>query len=218
MKIKNIILPVFSLVGIVLALYSFQKSNKLPSELVLAIPFTSQAPNGNWDRNEDCEETSVTMANAFLSGTQTKLLDADSAAASIKHLRDWENSNIGYNLNTGVDATEAMAKGGFGLKVEQINNYSADDLKKALVDNKVVLLSINARQLNNPKYLDNGPLYHMIVVRGWTDNGFVVNDPGTTEGNGNTYTFDVLKNAAADWNQNTKTMDPNRKIALILSK
>ncbi|KKR41046.1 MAG: hypothetical protein UT75_C0002G0083, partial [Candidatus Yanofskybacteria bacterium GW2011_GWE2_40_11] len=48
--------------------------------------------------------------------------------------------------------------------------------------------------------------------------GFIVNDPGTTQGNGMIYSFDTLKQAAADWNNSAKTMDATIKIALILSK
>jgi hypothetical protein len=81
-----------------------------------------------------------------------------------------------------------------------------------------VLLPINARKLGNPKYQDTGPLYHMIVVRGYSEKAFIVNDPGTNEGNGNTYTFEVLKTAASDWNEAAKKMESDRKIALVLSK
>ncbi len=186
--------------------------------VVLPVPFTSQAPNNNWDRNEDCEETSITMANAYLTGTIEDKLPPAAALQAINTLKAWEQANIGYNANTGADATAQMAEGAFGLKVTQIWDYSETDLKNALAEKHPVLLPINARRLNNPAYADNGPLYHMIVVRGYEGNAFIVNDPGTNGGESNKYTFAVLKGAAADWNQATKSMDANRKIALVLSK
>jgi hypothetical protein len=91
-------------------------------------------------------------------------------------------------------------------------------LKEALKNNRPVLISINARKLGNPKYLDSGPLYHMVVVRGFEGDVFIVNDPGTNGGANNKYTFEVLKNAAADWDQASKTMLENQKIALVLSR
>jgi hypothetical protein len=182
------------------------------------VPFTAQAPTNLWDRNEDCEEASITMATAFLNGQTQDKISASDALKAINQLKNWEEVNIGYNANTGADATTAMATGAFGLKVKQIKDYTEQDLKAALNQNHVILLPINAKHLGNPAYHTNGPLYHMIVVRGYREDVFIINDPGTNGGDGNEYTFDTLKNAAADWDQTQKAMDPTRKIALILSK
>lgn len=192
-------------------------SNRVPASLVLQVPFTPQAPTDKWDRNEDCEETSVTMANAYLNGQKQNEMSAADAQDAINQLKNWENVNAGYNLNSGADATMHMAQGAFGITVTQIRNFSEHDLKRELAKNHVILLPINARLLGNT-YQDNGPLYHMIVVRGYNEKEFIVNDPGTNSGNGNVYTFETLKKASADWDQAAMAMDPNRKVALVLSK
>ena len=190
----------------------------IPSKLILQVPFTPQAPTDKWDRNEDCEETSITMANAFLSNNTANELATEESQKAIDNLKIWENANFGYNADTGAMTTTRMAEGAFGLKVKQIKNFTEQDLKQALVDNHPILLPIDARKLNNPKYKNSGPQYHMVVIRGFHESVFIVNDPGTNDGNGNEYTFDVLKNAAADWNQAEQKMEPESKIALILSK
>lgn len=205
---------------IVIGIFTVKKTVNFPppTKVILQVPFTPQAPTDNWSRNEDCEETSIVMANAFLTGsTEDKLAETISQTA-INALKKWEGANLGYNANTGADATAKMATGAFGLKVRLIFDYTETDLKTELINKHPVLLPINARLLGNPKYFDNGPLYHMIVVRGFTDKGFIVNDPGTDGGDGNMYTFAVLKNAAADWNNMTKSMEPSRKIALVMYK
>jgi len=196
----------------------FFNSKKAPASLILQVPFTAQAPTNNWSRNEDCEETSVTMANAYLNGQTGDRMSATDAQKAINELKSWEQVNTGYNANTGADATMHMAQGAFGILVTQIKDYTEQDLKNELAKNHVILLPINARKLGNPKYQDNGPLYHMIVVRGYNSKEFIVNDPGTDSGDGNVYTFATLKNASADWDNVAQAMDPNRKVALILSK
>lgn len=206
-------LGVLVIVGVLLFV-----NRPLPKELVLQVPFTDQAPTGKWDRNEDCEETSIAMAQAYLTGDTEDRLPIAGAQVYISQLRAWEAKNIGYNANTGAYTTSSMAEGTFGLHVKQIHNYTELDLKKALAKHQVVLLPINARLLGNPSYLDSGPLYHMIVVRGYTKDGFIVNDPGTTQGNGNVYTFTTLQKAAADWNNQAQKMDSTVKIALVLSR
>jgi len=158
------------------------------------------------------------MATAFLNGQTGNLMPASDAQKAINQLKAWENINQGYNMNTGADATKKLAEGAFGLSVKAMVDYSETDLKQALASDHPILLPINAKLLNNPKYLNGGPLYHMIVVRGYHNGKFIVNDPGTESGNGNEYSFDVLKNAAADWNQTSQSMDPTAKIALVLSK
>lgn len=190
----------------------------LPATLLLAVPFTDQAPTGKWDRNEDCEEASIAMAQAYLTGDTEDRLPSVGAQTYISKLRAWEQANIGYNANTGAYATSSMAEGAFGITVRQIKDYTETDLKKELANNHVILLPINARLLGNSTYVNSGPTYHMIVVRGYNASGFIVNDPGTTDGDSNVYSFATLHTAAADWNNSAKIMDPTIKIALILSK
>ena len=189
-----------------------------PKELLLSVPFTDQAPTGKWDRNEDCEEASIAMAQAYLDGNKNDKLPALVAQEYITKLRRWENANLCYNADTGAYATSRMAEGTFGITVRQIKNYTEIDLKKELAKNHVILLPINARLLGNPAYAESGPTYHMIVVRGYNTSGFIVNDPGTEQGNGMVYSFETLKKSAADWNNSAQIMDSNIKIALILSR
>jgi len=200
------------------AIFIFSNNKPLPNTLLLAVPFTDQAPTGKWDRNEDCEEASITMANAYLNGNKDEKLPPAVAQEYINSLKRWEEANIGYNADTGAYATSRMAEGTFGITVKQIKNYTETDLKKELVNNHVILLPINARLLGNPAYAESGPTYHMIVVRGYNASGFIVNDPGMTQGNNMVYSFETLKRAAADWNNSAKIMDSTIKIALILSK
>jgi hypothetical protein len=190
----------------------------IPPTLILQVPFSAQAPTNNWSRNEDCEETSITMANAFLTGTTEDKLPAAAAQNAINNLKAWEQTNLGYNANTGVDATTKMAEGAFGLTITQIQNFTEADLKNALAGNHPILLPINAKFLGSPQYAVDGPTYHMIVIRGFKGDTFIVNDPGTDNGDGNEYSFDILQKASADWNNATQSIDVTRKFALVVSK
>jgi hypothetical protein len=190
----------------------------MPTTVILQVPFSAQAPTNDWSRNEDCEETSITMANAFVGGNTQDRLPPAATQNAIDNLKIWEQANLGYNANTGVDATTQMAEGAFNLKITQIPNFTEDDLKNALLNNHPILLPINAKLLQSPQYANGGPTYHMIVLRGFKGDTFIVNDPGTDNGDGNEYPFSVLKNASADWNNATKSIDSTRKFALVVSK
>jgi hypothetical protein len=222
-KLKKIILLYISLGIIVLAIsgyyiVKYKQTKNIPANLILAVPFSTQAPNENWNRNEDCEETSITMVNAFLTGNTENILPIDIAQNSINKLKAWEQTNLGYNADTGVNATTRMAEGVFGLTITKIQDFTETDLKNALINNNPILLPINAKLLESQQYINDGPTYHMIIIRGFKDHSFIVNDPGTNNGNANEYTFDVLKRASADWNHTTNSLDLTRKFALVVSK
>ena len=176
---------IFAVLAAGIAFTLSRKNSAPPASLVLQVPFSAQAPTDKWDRNEDCEETSIMMANAYLSGTTENEVPAGQALKAINSLKIWEQANLGYNSDTGAEATTRMAEGAFALKVRQIKNFTQDDLKKALAAGHPILLPINSKVLNNPQYRNSGPLYHMVVIRGYYSKGFIINDPGTNEGNGN---------------------------------
>jgi hypothetical protein len=85
------------------------------------------------------------MANTFLTGNKGNVVPVNAAQEAINNLKKWEQANLGYNIDTGADATTRMAEGAFGLKVKQILNFTENDLKRELLDNHPILLPINAK-------------------------------------------------------------------------
>ena len=206
------------LIGAGLYIFKIAAPKNIPTNFILQVPFSAQAPTDNWSRNEDCEETSLVMVNAFLTGNRENELTASSTQEAINIIKKWEQANLGYNANTGADATTKMAQNALILRIRQIKDYTETDLKTELINEHPILLPINAKLLGSPQYLENGPTYHMIVIRGFRGDIFIVNDPGTGRGEGNEYSFSILQKASADWVNTTKMMDPKRKIALVVSK
>jgi hypothetical protein len=106
----------------------------------------------------------------------------------------------------------------YGLKTRIIEDYSEDDIKKELVAGNLVILSFNGKQLGNPNFRNGGPVYHMLVVRGYNTQGFVTNDPGTRNGMNYSYSWDTLYNAAGEWQHDTRKTDQSIKLAIVVSK
>lgn len=172
----------------------------IKKELNLAVPFTSQAPTGNWDHQheEDCEEASMLMVNRFftnqaISGTQ----DAEDGMAQ---LVDWENRNLGVSDSITAEQTAMVAGEFLNLKTQLIEKPTAEQIKEAVAQNKLVLVPAAGRELGNPFYTAPGPLYHMLVVKGYTEKQFITNDPGTRNGENYPYNFDKIMSANHDWN------------------
>jgi hypothetical protein len=191
-----------------------------PNILNLPIPFTPQAPTGNWDllHNEACEEASAIMANAYLTGDQNAVIPAARVEKEISDLTIWQDKNLGYHLNSTAEETARMIEGFYGLKAKVFNNYALEDIKNELNLQHVVILPVNGRLIGNPNYKRPGPIYHMLVIRGYTATGLISNDSGTRLGQNYPYTFKTLYSAGADWDHSADTIDQSKKVMIVVSK
>lgn len=173
----------------------------LPSSINLEVPFTIQAPHQNWDLpyQEACEEASLIMVDYFY---KSKKLTPATADSEIKKLVEWQNNEIGDYKDTNALQNVEIINRYFGYsKVDLLFDFTSDDIRRELAEGRPVLLPMAGRELKNPYYTAPGPIYHMLVVKGYTEDGqFITNDPGTRKGADYIYNkIDLLK-ANHDWN------------------
>jgi hypothetical protein len=184
------------------------------------VPFTPQAPTGNWDElhNEACEEASAIMTAAFFAGDKRATLPATEVEASIAKLTAWQDTNLGYHLDSTAAETAQMIQAVYGLTTTLVHEFTEADIKQALAQGKVVILPVDGRLIRNPNYKVPGPKYHMLVIRGYTSTSLITNDSGTRKGENYTYTFTTLNNATVDWNHATNDIDPSKSVIIVISK
>ncbi|MDZ4221418.1 MAG: C39 family peptidase, partial [Patescibacteria group bacterium] len=170
----------------------------IPAAYNLAIPFQSQAPHANWDLpyGEACEEASLIMADRFFKGES---LGPEEMDAEILRVVDWEKETFGYYEDTKAAEVVVMAREYFGLNATLDYDVSVANIKSHLAANKAVVVPAAGRMLKNPYFSGEGPVYHMLVIRGYTDTHFIANDPGTKRGGSFLYAYDVLIDAIHDW-------------------
>lgn len=168
----------------------------------LAVPFTSQAPHADWSLpyQEACEEASLIMASAYFTGAAS--LPPDEADRQIKALVAWEEERFGYYEDTTAAEVATIAKEYYGFAGARAAEISSLDAVKREIDaGRPVLLPAAGRLLHNPYFSGEGPVYHMLLVKGYTKDGRIItNDPGTRRGADYLYDADVLWNAVHDWN------------------
>ena len=191
-------------------------SPQLPSEVNLDIPFTSQAPNQNWvlPYKEFCEEASVLMVMSYVN--RQLIGDANQASEQMLAIMAFEESRFGFYQDTDAEETAVIIKEFYNYaKVKVLYNPKIEDIKKALAEGKAVIMPAAGRMLGNPYFQVPGPLYHMIVIKGYTKTGnFITNDPGTRHGANFIYEPDVIMNANHDWNGGD--VDNGRKVIIIV--
>lgn len=181
------------------------------------VPFTSQAPLANWDEvhQEACEEASVLMVIRYFQGKT--LGTPEQANVDIEALVE-RNTELGFPVDdTAAEIITLLHDQDPSLTAKLLNNPTADDLKKVLSEGKLVIVPAAGQQLGNPYFTPPGPLYHMLVLRGYTANGYVItNDPGTKRGKEYAYSWDVLLGAIHDWNGGD--VENGAKVVIVVGK
>lgn len=170
----------------------------IPSEYNLAVPFQPQAPHADWSLpyQEACEEASLIMADRFFSGESLSLEQMD---AAIKDVVAWEQDVFGYYEDTTAGEVARIASDYFNLNAILDFDVRPENIKRHISQNKLVVVPAAGRELPNPYFTGDGPLYHMLVIRGYTQTQFITNDPGTRRGEQFLYAYDDLINAIHDW-------------------
>lgn len=189
---------------------------KIQDSVNLAVPFTVQAPNANWDEvhQEFCEEASILMAASYVKGWD--IPDTEMADKKMFEIKDFEERKFGYYKDTTAEEMAIILREFYKIeKVEVIYNPTADTIKQALNEKKVIIAPAAGRQLDNPYYRQPGPLYHALVIKGYTKTGnFITNDPGTRRGADFIYLPDILMNAIHDWNSGD--VENGRRVIIIV--
>ncbi len=195
------------------------KTPSAPSEGVnLAVPFTSQAPHADWAMpyQEACEEASLVMVDAYYRGAGK--FSPDEADRRILETVAWEKEHLGFYEDTNAEEVAGIGREYFGYgKTRAVEIRSMDDVKKELDRGVPVLLPAAGRLLRNPYFSGQGPLYHMLVVKGYTRDGKIItDDPGTRHGADYLYDPSVLWNAVHDWNGGD--VEHGRKVMVLVEK
>lgn len=171
----------------------------IPDSVLLEVPFTSQAPFQKWDAlHEDaCEEASLLMLKYFTDGK--KSITKEQAEKEIQDLIAFEKKNK-YGPSITLDELSAIASQYYGLKNGRVEkDITVEDIKQELSDGRPVIVGAAGKVLPNPNFKNGGPNYHMLVVVGYEEKGFITNDPGTRLGEGFRYAFSDLFKSIHDW-------------------
>lgn len=190
-----------------------------PEEVNLAVPFTVQAPFAVWDAlHEDaCEEASVIMVARYYKNQS--ITDPSDAEEEIKKLAAWENARFGFNKDTSAELTAKMLKEYYGLEntaVKYDNEVTTQAIKKELASGRPVIVPAFGQALGNPFFRAPGPVYHMLVIKGYTKDGkFIVNDPGTKRGADFIYKQEIVINAINDWDNSEKRLSGRKAMIVV---
>jgi hypothetical protein len=173
-----------------------------PSVLIEGVPFTSQAPFGNWSDPKEqhgCEEASLIMAAYWIKG---KELTPETALKEISVMSDFEQEKYGNYYDTSAADTLQLFKDYYDYtKADARYGVGLEEMKIELAKGNILVAPMDGRRLKNPHYTAPGPERHQLVVIGYDDAAkeFVTNDPGTKFGKAYRYDYDVFMEAMRDY-------------------
>lgn len=171
-----------------------------PSTIIMSVPFTAQAPLGEWSdsRQQDgCEEASAAMAMAWVNGEGH--ISKEDWLARIVGLADFEQKKYGEHRDVSVDDVVSWIFNdyyGYG-RVTIKTVASTSDIVAELERGRLVIIPTDGQVLKNPYFSPPGPEEHMIVIKGYDYalGEFITNDPGTRRGEGYRYSADTIFNS-----------------------
>ena len=201
----------------VIAIFSFSVSAAAPAQRVLLpVPFQTQAPFANWTLpwKEACEEASIILTHAAVNH---KNVTPHQMSQEILKMVKYQEKNWGEHRDLTVKETADLAQKVYNFKLEVKDKPSLEDLKQWLRDQRLVIVPTAGRLLKNPHFRRPGPVYHMVVLRGFDEakKVFIVNDPGTQYGEGYKYSYPTLMNALHDWNGTDEAIEQGAKRVLV---
>ncbi len=165
----------------------------------LSVPFAIQAPLAEWDdlHNEACEEAVLIIAKYWLNNQE---LTTAKAEQEILDSVKWQEENWGGHYDLNVAETVRLANQYFNIeKIYYTSVKSLNDIKYQLSQGNLVITPMAGRMLDNPYYRQPGPVYHMLVVKGYNEEEIITNDPGTRRGADFSYLNDVFLRSIHDW-------------------
>lgn len=196
---------------------AFAANDALPPHIRIEVPFTVQAPLGNWNLpfQEACEEASIIMVHHFLQGTT---ITPEQADKEIRDIVEWENGEFHYSADVTAEELKRIAEDYYHHTGHLFYEFTIDDMKRLLAHGYPVIVPLAGRDIGNPYYSGEGPWYHMLVLTGYDGDQFITNDVGTKRGKDFRYRQQVIYDAIHDWNQQKEDIHGGRKVILVLGK
>lgn len=124
----------------------------------------------------------------------------DSADAELLELVAWSQRRFGFYFHTTAEQTATILREYYGYAdVRVAYDIDIDDIKREVGEGRPVIVPAAGRLLGNENFRQPGPVYHMLVVKGFTKDGKIItNDVGTRRGHNYTYDEQVFLNAIHD--------------------
>ncbi|MBT6818855.1 MAG: hypothetical protein HOA57_00505 [Candidatus Magasanikbacteria bacterium] len=99
-------------------------------------------------------------------------------------------------------------------QIRIVEDPSVEEIKEFVASGNPVLILAYGKDLPNTHFSGDGPEYHALIIRGYDEDEFITNDPGTQFGENFKYKYETLMNAIHDWNDSN--VREGKKVVLVI--
>ena len=190
----------------------------LPSQILLQVPFTTQAPLNNWAQHqESCEAATLTMLVSYWQHSSAVVIDPHAADASINQIDRWKSQP---DLN--VTMMGDLAEQHFGYAYRLVPNDSKV-IAEQLSAGRPLIAEVRTHALGNPRYPGYSTHYeqngysvpHFILIIGYDSTGVWLNDPGISWGRGYHISYAQLTHAIDSLDQHHPSLNQGQVLLLL---
>ncbi|MGH7904430.1 MAG: C39 family peptidase [Candidatus Dormibacteraceae bacterium] len=155
----------------------------LPASVRIQVPYTPQAPRGDWPTHEDyCEAAALLMYSHYLRGDHSATIPAATAEREMDPLVAWERrtfDNPHPDLTLAQIGQEAGRLFGFRSVVQPA---TLDAVREQLARGNPVIIPVMTHGAPGgaklTPYYGSGNVYHVLLLIGYTADGHLIADDG----------------------------------------
>jgi len=190
----------------------------LPTQVLLQVPFTTQAPLNNWAQHqESCEAATLTMLVSYWQHSSAVVIDPHAADASINQIDKWKSQP---DLN--VTMMGQLAEQHFGYAYRVVPN-DPKVIAEQLSAGRPLIAEVRTHALGNPRYPGYSTHYeqngysvpHFILIIGYDSAGVWLNDPGISWGRGYHIGYAQLAHAIDSLDQHHPALNQGQVLLLL---
>jgi uncharacterized protein YvpB len=190
----------------------------LPSQVLLQVPFTTQAPLNNWAQHqESCEAATLTMLVSYWQHSSAVVIDPHAADTSINQIDRWKSQP---DLN--VTMMGELAQEHFGYAYRLVPN-DPKVIAEQLSAGRPLIAEVRTHALGNPRYPNYSTHYeqngysvpHFILIIGYDSTGVWLNDPGISWGRGYHISYAQLFHAIDSLDQHHPSLNQGQVLLLL---
>ena len=195
----------------------------LPDRILLQVPYTTQAPLGNWAQHQHtCEEANMVMLAAYWQHDASVVIDPGAADAQIAALVQWQVLHWGSKDDLTDHRLGELAQQYYGFTYEVVPN-DQQVIRAQLAAGRPLIAGVRTHALGNANYPGYGNHYeqptwsvsHYVLVIGYDNDGVWLNDPGITKGRGYHIAWAQLAHAIDSLDQQYPALNEGQVLLLV---